>query len=445
VRLKWLVLVAAVACGPTAVSPDAAAPDAPRAIDAPPTVDAGPDAPPDAPEFAPRYTSDRTLSPITAAVARNLRNIAALNGDFLQDDVFAKIGDSITVDTHFMTCFAGTGVNLDGRTELQPAIDTFKAHDAAGASSFERVSLAATVGWSADSAIAGDPSPVDEEVAAIMPRYAVVMFGTNDAASRSIYTYAASLWTIVDTLAAEGVVPIMSSVPPNSQSTTVDAVVPRFNAVSRGLAQARLYPYMDYYKEMAPLPNRGLGPDGLHPSVDAAGSCKLDAAGLQFGYNVRNLLTIQSLARAQAAVEGGAPPDPEPGTPAVGGNGSYDKPFGISGFPFTDMRDTSQSQNTMFTHYTGCGAAQDESGPEFIYRLVLSAPATVRATVMVRGNTDVDVHLLSALDVASCLQRNDKEVVAALQPGTYYFSLDTFVPADGTPRVGEYLFLVTSE
>ena len=289
--VAWLL--AAAACGPTAAttSPDAATPDAPRSADAPPIADAGADAPPDAAELAPRYTSDRTLSPITAAVARNLRNIAAQNGDFLQDDVFAKIGDSITVDTHFVACFAGTGVDLDGRAELQPAIDTFVARDAAGSSSFERVSLAATVGWSADSAIAGDPSPVDEEVAAIMPRYAVVMFGTNDAASRSIYTYAASLWTIVDTLAAEGVVPIMSSVPPNSQSTTVDAVVPRFNAVSRGLAQARLFPYMDYYKEMAPLPNRGLGPDGLHPSVDAAGSCKLDAAGLQFGYNVRNLIT----------------------------------------------------------------------------------------------------------------------------------------------------------
>ena len=434
-----------VACGPTAVGPDAAGPDAPRPVDAPPIADAGPDAPPDAAELAPRYSSDRTLSPITAAVARSLRNIAAMNGDFLKDSVFAKIGDSITVDTHFVVCFAGTAVDLDGRAELQPAIDTFAAHDAAGTSSFERVSLAAAVGWSADSAIAGDPSPLDDEVAAIMPRYAVVMFGTNDAASRSIYTYAASLWTIVDTLAAEGVIPIMSSVPPNSQSTTVDAVVPRFNAVSRGLAQARLYPYMDYHKEMVPLPNRGLGPDGLHPSVDAAGSCMLDGAGLQFGYNVRNLLTIESLARAQGAVQGDAPPDPEPATPAVGGDGSYDKPFGISGFPFTDMRDTSKSQNTMFTRYTGCNAAQDESGPEYIYKLVLSAPATVRATVMVRGNTDVDVHLLSALDVASCLVRNDKEVVAALQPGTYYFSLATFVPADGTQRVGEYLFLVTSE
>src|SRR5262249_27072036 len=162
-------------------------------------------------------------------------NIAAKNGDFLLDSVFAKIGDSITVDTHFMTCFAGTGVNLDGRAELQPPIDTFKAADAAGSSSFQRVSPPAMVGWSADSASARDLSPLDGEVATIMPRYGVVMFGTTDAASRSIYTYAASLWTIVDTLAAEGVVPIMSSVPPNSQSTTVDAVVPRFNAVSRGL------------------------------------------------------------------------------------------------------------------------------------------------------------------------------------------------------------------
>src|SRR5262249_57978077 len=107
--------------------------------------------------------------------------------------------------------------------------------------------------------------------------------------------------------------------------------------------QARLYPYMDYYKEMVPLPSRGLGPDGLHPSVDSAGSCKLDAAGLKFGYNVRNLLTIQSLARAQSAAQGDAPPDPEPATPAARGARPAPQPFGISGFPVTRLRDPSQS------------------------------------------------------------------------------------------------------
>lgn len=434
------VVVVLAACS-TAALP--AEPDAPVVFDGPGAAvpDAPPPPAPDAPPPAlpPRYTSDRTLSPITAAVARNLQGIAARNGDTLVDSAFMKVGDSITVAPEFMSCFAGTAYDLGGRTELQSVVTTF-------AGWFARVSLAAQIGWSADAAIAGDPSPLDEEVAAAKPRYAIVMFGTNDADSRSLYTYAASLWTVVDTLAGDGVVPIMSSVPSNTSSTAPSAAtIARENAVARGLAQARMFPFMDYFEELEPLPALGLGPDGVHPSVYPGGACKLTAAGLAYGFNVRNLLTLESLLRARAAVEGDPPPDPEPTSPAVGGDGSYDRPFGVSGFPFTDLRDTSRSTNTKFTRYTGCSASQDESGPEYVYKLVLVAPATIRATVMVRGTTDVDVHLLSDLSVAGCIQRNDKEVVATLDAGTYYFALDTFVPADGTPRAGEYLFLVTSE
>jgi hypothetical protein len=65
--------------------------------------------------------------------------------------------------------------------------------------------------------------------------------------------------------------------------------------------------------------------------------------------------------------------------------------------------------------------------------------------VFARSPVDVDLQLLSGLDAADCLQRNDKEITASLAAGTYYFALDTFVPADGVPRSGEYLFLLLME
>jgi hypothetical protein len=101
--LSWL-LVALAACSEAAMEVYDAGPvvlaDARQGIDAPGLPDASPPpidaAPPDAPEPPPRYSDDRVHSPINQAVARNLE-IIALRSPQLQDDVVAKVGDSITV------------------------------------------------------------------------------------------------------------------------------------------------------------------------------------------------------------------------------------------------------------------------------------------------------------------------------------------------------------
>jgi hypothetical protein len=451
-RRRIALLTCAFAAGCTADDlgsvPDARS----QAADAP-ASHAAPDADivADAPTFAPRYTADRTYSPVTTAIVRRLREIAAKNQDLLRDDVFMKAGDSITVAPQFMACFAGTHVALGENGDLAPDIALFAAGDAAGTSPFGRESQAATIGWSADSVLEIDTqeSYLDEELAAVFPRYALVMFGTNDADSRSVFTYWASMMTIVDDLADQGVIPILSTVPPqdgtSAAAVKADAKVRIFNAVVRAIAEARELPFMDFWRELQPLPAHGLGPDALHPNAAPAGACDLTAAGLQYGYNVRNLLAMRSLARVRDVVAGGAPPDPEPDGPAVLGAGSYVEPFAIAGLPFSDLRDTTTSTNVRFVEYSGCQATQDESGPEYVYRLVLEEQTTVHAYVFARSPVDIDVQLLSDLDVAACLERGDRELTAELAPGTYYFVLDSFVPADGTPRAGEYLFLVLAE
>ncbi|HUP21322.1 MAG TPA: hypothetical protein VNB06_00100, partial [Thermoanaerobaculia bacterium] len=135
------------------------------------------------------YPTDRTLSPITPFVAANLREIASRGS--MQSDVFAKIGASATVSINFMHCFAGTAIDLDGRDELAASVAHFAAGDAAGTNPYQRDSLSATVGWSAGAALAGDPSPLEQEVAAISPQFAVIMYGTNDIQLMNVYSYGA--------------------------------------------------------------------------------------------------------------------------------------------------------------------------------------------------------------------------------------------------------------
>lgn len=388
------------------------------------------------------YPTDRTLSPISPSVVRSLTAIDA-RGASLHGDVFAKVGDSITVSTAFMNCFAGTNVNLAGRTELQPTIDLFKAGDAAGTNPFVRVSLAASVGKTAGWAITGAPSPLTQETAAIAPRYALVMFGTNDVGNGTAYihTFAANMLTLVDQLMADGTVPILSSIPPRDDNATVDLMVPRYNEVVRAIAQGRQIPIMDLHRELMSLPDHGLlTSDHVHPNSYAGGACVFTNAGLQYGYNVRNLISLESLARTRAAVEGGTASDP-PSVARVG-DGTHARPIVIDALPFVDLADTSRSTSTDFTFYS-CAPSTNESGPEYVYQIVLNAPSALRATVFVRGNVDVDIQLLSDLSSSACLMRNDKEIFAtSLNPGTYYLVVDSYVPADGVARAGEYILSV---
>lgn len=381
-------------------------------------------------------------SPLTPAVASSLRTVAA-RGPALHDDVFAKVGDSNTVNTNYLACFAGSNVDLDGRAALQPALDAFKGGAAGSTTPFDRVSLAATVGWSAGAALAGTPSPLDAEVAAIAPRFATVMFGTNDVGFQDPYTFGRNLFTLADTLLAQGVVPVFTSVPRRDDSATADAWVPRYNLVTRGVAQARQVPFVDLHQALEPVTAHGLGGDGVHLSVYApsgARGCVLTAAGLDHGHNMRNLLTLEALARARGAVRG--EPAPDATGPLRGGDGTLASPIVIDGLPFVDVRDTRVDGERRVDVYPGCASTADESGPEVLYRLELARPATVRAFVVSREGVDVDVHLLSAPgDGQACLARNDKVVVRALAAGTYWLALDTYV-SGGVALRGEYLLAV---
>lgn len=444
-RLAPAILALCAACAEVGEAPPDARIDArvdARPLDAP--VDAVvPDADP-----PPLYPPDRTQSPVTPAIARALRAIAA-NDPTLNDKVFEKVGGDTTANAAFFTCFAGAGVDLGARADLAPALAFFKQGNAGGVTPFERISEAAKAGQNVTWVLAGGPAPpapLDAETGLLLPRYALVQFGESDVNQISIYQYAAGMLDVVDRLAAQGVVPILSSVQPQTASPAADALVPRFNLAARGIAQGRRIPFVDLHRAVLPLPQEGLAADGFHLSVAPAGACDFSAAGLTFGYSVKNLVALDALARARSALAD-APPDlPSASASAsLQGAGSQARPFVIPSLPFTDLRDTSTSPNHLWNVYTPCSAGQNESGPEYVYRLDLTAAATVRATVFVRGSVDIDVQLLETLAPDRCVGRNDKEILVPLAAGTYYLSLDTFVPADGSPRAGEYVLTVRAE
>ena len=408
------VLLAFAACSSPPASTDAA-------------IDASPAAP------APvQYSEGPILSPLPPDLVEHLRAVHATTTG--SDAVFAKIGDSHTATPSYLGCFGGTQVMLDGR-DLADTVAHFTAGDAAGATPYARTSIAAVVGWSAFQVLAGSPSPLAQEVAAIHPAFATVMFGTNDIGYARIDRYAQNLVDITDILLAQGIIPILSTIPPRDDNAAADIEVPRYNAIARGVAQTRGVPLVDLHRELLPLAGHGLGGDNLHLETYSGGACQLTAAGLAHGNNIRNLIVLQTLDRLRRTVVASeAAPDAD--APRLAGAGGADDPFVIAQLPFADRRDTATFGADAITSYPTCGT-QPELGNEVYYRLDVTAAGMFHVYVA-DGAADIDLHVLrDAPTAAGCLARGDAEVSVQLAPGTYYVVADTF-----NHKAGDYTLVV---
>jgi hypothetical protein len=234
------------------------------------------------------------------------------------------------------------------------------------------------------------------------------------------------------------------TIPPRTNKQSLGQLAPLMNSVVRGLAQGRQVLLVDYYREMQKLPEFGLSTDGVHPNV-ATGkkACDLTEDGLQFGYNLRNALSLQSLDRVRRLVEGSVL-DWDDAPAVVIGDGSPDDPYLIDALPFTHMDNTSLSPHALIDTYTGCDAAQDESGPEWVYALSLSEPTALRLAVLTAGEADVDIHLLGpGGGGADCIKRHHTLIQGTLPAGDYRVALDSFVSNDQV-LAGEYLLVVVA-
>jgi hypothetical protein len=214
--------------------------------------------------------------------------------------------------------------------------------------------------------------------------------------------------------------------------------VGRYGLVMRMVAEARQVPFMDLTPRLRGLPDDGLISDGLHMNRDPRSGCRFDDDGLQFGFNQRNLLTLQALDHVTRAVVFREDSREASALPAVVGSGAAADPFVVDVLPFTHSGDTSTSVFRDRDSYA-CAPAANESGPELSYTVTLTSPQTLHALVFDQGNVDVDVHVLRG---DTCLARNDKETTVALDAGTYTVVFDTF---GGDDRAGAFQTVLYAE
>ncbi|MBW2629358.1 MAG: SGNH/GDSL hydrolase family protein, partial [Deltaproteobacteria bacterium] len=228
------------------------------------------------------------------AVNEHVREIRARNPE-LRDDAFSKMGGSSVASKAFLYCFSTPYVELGEHQDLAATVQHF---DTGRRNSFNRQSEAAGVSWNLRYVLGGRPANFRQEIDATQARWALVLFGGNDAQNENERVYLKRLVYLVEKLEEMGVVPILGSALPR-RNTYRDRWIRRFNAITEAVAEHWSLPYIDYHAALNALPRKGLARDGVHPNVLGQGgvraACQLTERGLRYGNNVRNLLTLEML------------------------------------------------------------------------------------------------------------------------------------------------------
>jgi hypothetical protein len=214
---------------------------------------------------------------------------------------FAKVGDSITYAEHFLYPLGAGAYDLGVYAHLQGALNFFLG----GENSFSRRSLASGNGWTVESVLNPDfanktyceatESPLLCEYRTSRPSVALIMLGSNDVAVVPPDVYAHNLGEITRISVENGIIPVLSTIP---YRVGYEAQVEAYNQTIRNVAALYNVPIWDYFNTMNALPNAGLSPDGLHPSIPPGGfdaAAVFNTNNLTYGYTARNLLALQIL------------------------------------------------------------------------------------------------------------------------------------------------------
>jgi lysophospholipase L1-like esterase len=255
-----------------------------------------------------RYPLGSVHSPLTREVVTHLQSVRARDPS-LSESSFLKIGDSITASGDSLRCLGDRLHPPVAGTELGAAQRAFAPE------AFRRVSHAARVGWSVRAAARDGFSALEREAKEVRARFALVQFGTNDVEDQAPHVFGRELLRITDWLLERGIIPLLVTPPPRRYGRDAARWMPRYRLIVRAIAEARRVPLVDYFVAVRELPRAGLAKDGIHPGTYREHGrplpCAFSPRALEFGYNRRNLIVLEGLARVRAAVVEGRALDPD--------------------------------------------------------------------------------------------------------------------------------------
>jgi hypothetical protein len=199
---------------------------------------------------------------------------------------FSKAGDSTIESPYFLGRFDSSPYNLGDYHYLQAVIDHFKG-------SYGRKSMAVRVGqhswtllnpaWADKKLCNADETPLACELRQNNPSVVILRLGANDSGVTQYFEK--NLRADVEYIIAQGVIPVLSTKPDQRKGTE------QVNMIVRKLAAEYRIPLWDFDRVASTLPDRGLGPDGVHLTGFYQHDYMLPQA-LQRGHGAQNLTAL---------------------------------------------------------------------------------------------------------------------------------------------------------
>ena len=234
-----------------------------------------------------------------------------------QSGTVGRFGDSITITGAFFNPLSNTHQNAT--PEAQDALSWIQGYVQPHVWGWAGDGYGSSGGRTSDWPLEVDQDPtlrnIDLWLSNLNPEVAVIMFGTNDLYfGIAIETYVDNMREVIQTIKANGTVPILTSIPP---SHAFESQAAEFSQSLRDLAIEQQIPLIDYYGEILvrnpgdtwdgslifdPLVGgenaveRLIGGDGVHPSNPLPFRKNFsDEALNKSGYTLRNNMTLFSM------------------------------------------------------------------------------------------------------------------------------------------------------
>ncbi len=200
--------------------------------------------------------------------------------------------------------FSGLATNY---SNLLDSWETYRAPNSAGKNSFSWIGQGASGGWGTINVLNG----MSHDIAVANPGLAFIMIGTNE-----IYRfndtegYRQRLDQIVHTLVDQGILPVLSTIPPY---TFADGAyqyrVREINRVIVAIADHYRVPLWNFWKSATQLPNQGIVQDAdrIHFNMSGNGGGSFWSQDLLYAQNLRNLQALKILDWFQDTVLPGEP------------------------------------------------------------------------------------------------------------------------------------------
>jgi PKD repeat protein/ABC-type branched-subunit amino acid transport system substrate-binding protein len=226
--------------------------------------------------------------------------------------VFTIAGDSSVVQPGFLHPFVSPETYLldEGSQSLQGIIDWYNLTPVDTGVSFNRTSVAANPGWTAqelvnpsnsDTALCeGGETPLACELRLTQASVVIISIGRNDALQgTNPNPFQNALQEAVDTAIAQGVIPILVTIQPINDAA-VSAQVDALNQIIVTVANENQIPVINTWRHFTTMVDSGLSSDGFTPSIAPTGPGDLTVANITtYGLNAYNfdVLTTLSLLR----------------------------------------------------------------------------------------------------------------------------------------------------